>query len=66
MTSRKTLAGESDGSQPVVLVVDDNPGMRSAIERVLKVAGLSVELYASGSEFLQSARLDRIWAKICR
>lgn len=59
MTSRKTLAGESDGSQPVVLVVDDNPGMRSAIERVLKVAGLSVELYASGSEFLQSARLDR-------
>ena len=59
MTSRKAIAAESDGTQPVVLVVDDNAGMRAAVERLLKAAHLPVELYESGAQFLQSARLDR-------
>jgi FixJ family two-component response regulator len=46
-------------NDPVVLVVDDNDGMRAAVERLLTVAKLSVEAYASGREFLAHARFDR-------
>jgi FixJ family two-component response regulator len=45
---------------PVVLVVDDDAGMRSALERVLTRAGCIVELYESGSDFLCRARFDRL------
>jgi RNA polymerase sigma factor (sigma-70 family) len=47
------------GADPVVLVVDDNDGMRAALERLLTVAKLAVESYASGREFLARARFDR-------
>jgi FixJ family two-component response regulator len=44
---------------PVVRVVDDNDGMRSALRRVLVLAKVSVELYASGAEFLAAADFER-------
>jgi FixJ family two-component response regulator len=46
-------------SDPLVRVVDDDEGMRSALRRLLAVAKLDAELYASGSEFLETAQFDR-------
>lgn len=46
-------------SQPLVLVVDDDDAMRSAIRRLLVSAGLAVEAYASGTELVQRSRFDR-------
>lgn len=46
-------------SQPLVLVVDDDDAMRSAIRRLLVSAGLAVEAYASGTELVQRTRFDR-------
>ncbi|HZP67438.1 MAG TPA: response regulator [Rudaea sp.] len=42
-----------------MFVVDDDTNMRSALTRLLTLAGLAVEPYASGGEFLAAARLDR-------
>jgi FixJ family two-component response regulator len=44
--------------QPVVIVVDDDPSIRKAIDRLLRSVGLRVELFESAQEFLQSNRLD--------
>jgi FixJ family two-component response regulator len=44
---------------PVVFVVDDDDLMRAALRRLLVHAGLAVEQYASGAEFLAQAKLDR-------
>lgn len=44
---------------PVVMIVDDDELMRSALRRLLVAAKLTVEVYASGAEFLEQARLDR-------
>lgn len=46
-------------SRPVVIVVDDEPGMRSALMRLLESNGLCAELYESGPAMLEKARLDR-------
>lgn len=48
-----------DPAKPVVLVVDDNEGIRSALQRLLTSSNLSAELYASGTELLANARFDR-------
>jgi FixJ family two-component response regulator len=42
-TQRKTIA-----------VIDDDLGIRNALERMLKIAGFRVHLFASGEEFLAS------------
>lgn len=42
---------------PVVFVVDDEAGIRSSLRRLLKLAGLTVETYSSGPEFLEKAQL---------
>ena len=44
---------------PVVYLVDDDPGIRSAIARLLRAAGLPTEAYASGTAFLAEADLNR-------
>jgi FixJ family two-component response regulator len=44
--------------RPVVIVVDDDPSIRKAIDRLLRSVGLRVELFESAQEFLQSNRLD--------
>ena len=44
--------------QPVVIVVDDDPAIRKAIDRLLRSVGLRVELFESAQEFRQSNRPD--------
>lgn len=39
-----------------VAVVDDDPSVRRALQRILKVMGVSVEGYGSGDDFLASLR----------
>ena len=41
-----------------VAIVDDDPSVRSALARVLRTAGITVETYATAHEYL-SASLDR-------
>lgn len=46
-------------TQPVVLVVDDDDSMRSAIRRLLVLAGLAVEAYPSGMELMARTQFKR-------
>jgi FixJ family two-component response regulator len=39
---------------PLIAVVDDDPFVRKAFERLLRSAGFAVEAYPSGAEFLLS------------
>ena len=45
--------------QPAIVVIDDDPSMRKALENLFKSVGFEVELFASPQEFLQSERPDR-------
>ena len=45
--------------RPVVAVVDDEEAIRKALKRLLRSAGIAVESYASGQEFLQSLAAQR-------
>jgi FixJ family two-component response regulator len=42
-------------STPTVLVVDDDPDLRTSVGRLLRSVGLEVELFATISDFLKSA-----------
>jgi FixJ family two-component response regulator len=42
----------------MVFVIDDDPSVRAAIERLVKAVGLSVRTFASGQDFLQSRLPD--------
>jgi FixJ family two-component response regulator len=56
-----SAAARASGStlvEPVVIVVDDDELMRSALRRLFASSKLSAEFYASGAEFLAQARLD--------
>jgi DNA-binding response OmpR family regulator len=44
---------------PTVVVIDDDVGMREALEALLRSVGLQVELFASVQEFLDSERSTR-------
>jgi len=46
-------------SAPTVFVVDDNLGMRRSLRALMESAGLAVETYASGDEFLEAYDLER-------
>src|SRR5262249_37575882 len=41
-----------------VYVVDDDPSVRSAVKRLLKVVGLHTEVFGSIEEFLETKRSD--------
>jgi FixJ family two-component response regulator len=43
-------------ASPIVFVVDDDPSVRRAIERLVESVGLQVELFGSAQEFLRSER----------
>src|ERR1700733_1215007 len=47
-------------SPPVVFVIDDEPSVRRAIERLIGTVGLDVELFASSEEFLSAKRRDAV------
>jgi len=44
--------------QPVVVVIDDDPSVREALQGLLETAALEVELYASPGEYLQRKQID--------
>src|SRR5215204_2426547 len=44
---------------PVIVVIDDDPSMRKALENLFKSVGFEVELFASPQEVLASERPDR-------
>ena len=41
-------------AQPTVFVVDDNPGVRNAVQALVESEGFAAETYASGEEFLEA------------
>lgn len=45
--------------RPLVAVVDDEEAIRKALKRLLRSAGIAVECYASGPEFLRSLPVQR-------
>src|SRR5260370_14052121 len=45
--------------QPTVVVIDDDPSIRKALDNLFRSVGLAVELFGSPQEFLQSKRPDR-------
>jgi FixJ family two-component response regulator len=53
-----STAGDA-AAQDIVILVDDDPLMLSALRRVLLRAGFTVEAYESAAEMLAQARLDR-------
>lgn len=59
MSVRRGAHTPVEDARPVVLVVDDEAGMRAALMRLLTSHGLAVELYESGPALLAQARLDR-------
>src|SRR5579863_2811698 len=60
MTAGSTPTPSRDADRPVVIVVDDDDLVRSSLSRMFRLSRLAVELYASGTEFLAQARLDRL------
>jgi FixJ family two-component response regulator len=46
-------------AQPTVMVIDDDQDIRDALQGLLRSVGLSVELFASVQEFLDSGDLTR-------
>lgn len=43
---------------PVISIVDDDPSVRSATTKFLRVHGYTTHAFASAEEFLQSAHVD--------
>lgn len=48
----------SDGKEPTVVVIDDDPDVREATQGLLRTVGLRAELFALVADFLGSARPD--------
>ena len=46
-------------SPSTVFVVDDDPSVRRAVERLLRASGFRVETFVSGDEFLEKVDADR-------
>src|SRR5438128_1258337 len=44
---------------PTIVVIDDDPSIRKALDNLFRSVGLAVELFGSPQEFLQSDRADR-------
>jgi FixJ family two-component response regulator len=47
-----------DKARPTVIVIDDDQGVREALQGLLRSIGLGVEVFGSVQEFLDSNRLD--------
>ena len=54
-TSPRNVAGQDE---PIVYVVDDDVSVREALRNLFRSVGLRVEVFGSGSEFLQSRLPD--------
>lgn len=49
----------SEGLEPTVFVVDDDPAMRESLRWLIESVGLRVETFATGNEFLQQYHPSR-------
>jgi FixJ family two-component response regulator len=47
-----------EGGEQLVVVVDDEEPVRSAVQRLLRAAGLTVKAFASAEDFLKSGQLN--------
>jgi FixJ family two-component response regulator len=47
-----------EGGVQLVVVVDDEEPVRSAVQRLLRAAGLTVRSFASAADFLRSGQLN--------
>ncbi len=45
-------------AEPIVFIVDDDPSVRRSTERLLRSAGLEVQMFTSAREFLKHPRPD--------
>ena len=57
----QTKAGNhmnQSGREPMVFVVDDDPSVRRALERLLKSVGLAIRTFPSARDFLESSLPD--------
>lgn len=45
---------------PIVFVIDDDPSVRRAMDRLLRAEGFKVETFASGAEFLGTPDHDGV------
>ncbi len=45
---------------PIIAVVDDDESIRRSLNRLLRSAGLTVEMFATGEEFLKAADTHRL------
>jgi FixJ family two-component response regulator len=46
-------------TRPVISIVDDDPSVRRALSRLIRIAGYAAESFASAREFLASAPRER-------
>jgi len=51
-----TTQKQSSEAEPLVFVIDDDPGMRQALQSLLRSVGLQVEAFSSAGEFLAGKR----------
>ena len=59
MTARSTSPRNlASSEEPIVYVVDDDASVREALRNLFRSVGLRVEVFGSGSEFLQSRLAD--------
>jgi FixJ family two-component response regulator len=58
MSKRSPAPGASDGEEPIVFVIDDDPSMREALKSLFRSVGLRVELFGSAPELLQAELPD--------
>ncbi len=49
----------SDHSTPTVFIIDDDPAVRDAISLLLRASGLTVEAFASATDFLNARAAQR-------
>lgn len=50
---------QTSDTEPIVFVVDDDPSVRRSTERLIRSAGLEVQTFASGRDFLKHPRSER-------
>ncbi len=53
------LAAEADETNPVVLIVDDDPDVRIALEELLMSVGIAADGYASAADLIAAGLPDR-------
>jgi len=51
-------SNQNSESQPIVFVIDDDPNMREAMQRLFRSVGLQVQVFDSSTQFLQAELND--------